>query len=107
MKNLIYSALFGVSVGCFCKPKFALYASVGMGATSFNQKYESGTGGSEKNSKVFFDGHISLLGIKYGTKMVSLPKLALVIRGLLISGRFTDFKNHKCNFSISGYFIVY
>ena len=71
--------------------KFKLYSLAGVGATMLNQTYKPDAGDNKSQSKTFFNGQITPIGIKYGSSAGVFAELGFGYKGILCVGVFCRF----------------
>lgn len=67
---------------------FRLYSGLGAGITSYTEKYEPNTGGTEKNTAGHFNFQISAIGIKFGNRIGAMAEAGFGYKGLINAGLF-------------------
>ena len=71
--------------------KFKLYSLVGVGATMLNQTYNPDAGDNKSQSKTFFNGQITPIGIKFGSSVGVFAELGFGYKGIVCAGIFYRF----------------
>ena len=71
--------------------KFKLYSLVGVGATMLNQTYKPDAGDNKSQSKTFFNGQITPIGIKFGSSAGIFAELGFGYKGIICAGVFFRF----------------
>ena len=70
---------------------FKLYSLVGVGATMLNQAYKPDAGDNKSQSKTFFNGQVTPIGIKYGSSVGVFAELGFGYKGIVCAGVFFRF----------------
>lgn len=74
------------------KERFKLYSTLGAGATKYDETYTPTTGEVDKNDDIYFNFHVSALGLKFGDKVGGFAEVGFGYKGMVSAGLFFRFE---------------